>query len=156
METMTKEQARGAGIEEQRHRFYFRTYNGKANFAPPVDQSDWFEFQSVRLDNAFPFGDDVVVVTCWTHPGSKTIELPPETIKAIREAVGTEPRWRENGLADMWVGKAIAPVLGLDVEGQKNEIKRIIGKLVSLGALSRLSARDAGRREEKMFVVAKG
>jgi hypothetical protein len=156
METMTKEQARGAGIEEQRHRFYFRTYNGKANFAPPVNQSDWFEFQSVRLDNAFPFGDDVVVVSSWTHPGSKMIELPPETIKAIRAAVGAEPRWKEHVLANMWVGKAIAPLIGLDVEAQKEQIKGVIGKLIGQDALTRLVARDPGRREEKMFVVAKG
>ena len=44
--------------------FYFRAFNGKRNFAPPAEQSDWFELKSIVLLN----GDDVGVATTWTYP----------------------------------------------------------------------------------------
>jgi AAA domain len=44
--------------------FYFRAFNGKRNFAPPADQSDWFKLESIVLLN----GDNVGVVTEWTYP----------------------------------------------------------------------------------------
>jgi hypothetical protein len=58
--------------------FYFRAFNGKRNFAPPADLSDWFEIKSVALHN----GDNVGVVTPWTWPGIKT-DIPPEIVGRI-------------------------------------------------------------------------
>ena len=46
---MSKEEGEKAGVEN--HRLYFRTYNDKANLAPPADKSDWFELKSVDLGN---------------------------------------------------------------------------------------------------------
>src|SRR5438477_4977898 len=41
LETMTKEDAKKLKVEH--HGFYFRSFNGKRNFAPPLDESDWFK-----------------------------------------------------------------------------------------------------------------
>jgi RecA-family ATPase len=46
---MTKEEAERTGV--QNHRLHFRTFNDKANLAPPADKSDWFELKSVDLGN---------------------------------------------------------------------------------------------------------
>jgi hypothetical protein len=55
--------------------FYFRTFNGKRNFAPPADQSDWFKLESIVLAN----GDNVGVATAWRYPETWS-EITPETI----------------------------------------------------------------------------
>ena len=46
-----RQEARRCGIEERRRGYYFRTFSGKRNFAPPIEQSDWFELKTVQLDN---------------------------------------------------------------------------------------------------------
>jgi hypothetical protein len=60
--------------------FYFRCFNGKRNFAPPAEQSDWYELENVLLVN----GDDVGVVTKWQYPETQT-DLPPEAVEHIFE-----------------------------------------------------------------------
>src|SRR5262249_10225299 len=63
METMTDDARRKFSIEPERRRFYFRSYNGKLNFAPPVDKSSWFELESIILDNKPDGnGDNMAVV----------------------------------------------------------------------------------------------
>jgi hypothetical protein len=57
--------------------FYFRAFNGKRNFAPPAEQSDWFKLESIALAN----GDNVGVATAWQYPG--TSALMPDTIARI-------------------------------------------------------------------------
>ena len=67
METMSaKEHAQLVQIRSEMAPpgFYFRGYNGKRNFAPPADLSDWYEIRSVPLAN----GDDIGVVTNWAYP----------------------------------------------------------------------------------------
>ena len=46
---MTKDEAKKAGVRN--HRLYFRVYADKANLAPPVETSHWFELQNVSLAN---------------------------------------------------------------------------------------------------------
>ena len=108
---MTKDDAKKFGIEERRRKFFFRAFSGKLNFAPPIDESDWFEIKSVDLDNGFEDGDAVGVVTRWSPPtAAAAADLSLDKVTEIRLAVGTEKRWKEHQLAGMWVGKAIAPV----------------------------------------------
>jgi RecA-family ATPase len=114
IERMPKEEARKLDLEHGA--YYFRSFSGKLNFAPPAEQSDWFKIESVNIENAFPFGDDVGVVTPWQHPGAREADLTADVVALVREAVGLEPRWRESPKADMWVGKAVAPILGLSPE----------------------------------------
>jgi hypothetical protein len=69
--------------------FYFRIFNGKRNFAPPAEVSDWFEIKSVDLRN----GDNVGVVTTWAYPAIKT-GITPEAADRILTEIG---RGLENG-----------------------------------------------------------
>jgi hypothetical protein len=153
METMTKETATKLKIE---HRgFHFRSFSGKRNFAPPLDESDWFRFVNVELKNNGPlFGDEVGVVERWQFPSEQQADLNPGAIATIMEKVGREPRWRDYPTADMWVGKAIAEVLGLDPADDDVVVKAAVKKLKQMGALKETIGRDAGRRVDKTFVVA--
>jgi hypothetical protein len=153
METMTKEVAQKLKIEHAG--FYFRAFSGKRNFAPPLDESDWFKFANVELNNGgLLFGDDVGVVERWQYPGAQQADLSPGTITSIMEKVGRQPRWRSYSTADMWVGKAVAEVLGLDAEDDAVVLQAAIKKLKKMKALKEVTGRDAGRREDKTFVVA--
>ena len=46
--------------------FYFRGFNGKRNFAPPAESSDWFRLENLTLRN----GDEIGVAKAWTYPAS--------------------------------------------------------------------------------------
>ena len=94
--------------------YYFRAFNGKRNFAPPSDQSDWFMFESVELrndpDGFIGGGDNVGVVTPWQYP---KIELPSITEAAISQAlaaVAAGGPWRadQRSRKEPWVGVPIA------------------------------------------------
>jgi DNA polymerase I-like protein with 3'-5' exonuclease and polymerase domains len=63
--------------------FYFRSFNGKRNFAPPVEQSDWFEIKNITLLN----GDDVGVVTTWGYPATWD-DVEPETAEKVIAEIG--------------------------------------------------------------------
>ena len=94
LETMTKEEALKLKLEHSS--YYFRAFNGKLNFARPVEQSDWFRFENVALDNHPVFGDEVGVATHWVHPGTLEAVLSDITLIQIKAEVGQDPIWREN------------------------------------------------------------
>jgi AAA domain len=153
METMSREIAENLGVAEMQRRRYFRAFNGKLNFAPPMLDATWFEIVSVEIDNAFPFGDDVGVVTRWTPP-DVVDDMTPAAIDKIRRAVGPDPHWRASSQATLWVGKPVAEALGLDPARQKKVVMRAIAKLIASGQLKKVLAHDPGRREDKEFVIA--
>jgi AAA domain len=62
--------------------FYFRAFNGKRNFAPPADQSDWFKLESVELLN----GDNVGVATAWAYPETWE-DISPELTALILDDI---------------------------------------------------------------------
>ena len=57
--------------------FYFRAFNGKRNFAPPAESSDWFMLENLALLN----GDEIGVATAWTYPASVE-DIPSEVVGA--------------------------------------------------------------------------
>jgi hypothetical protein len=75
----------------------------------------------------------------------------PEKIEAIRTAVA-KTEWRDHVLAVMWVGKAVAQVLGLDPELDRDEIKQVIRKLISKKVLKKVPGKSDGRKK-CLFVV---
>lgn len=151
LETMPKDDATKLNVKAG---WYFRSFSGKLNFAPPIAESEWYRFENLSLDNGGPsFGDDVGTVTHWQHPESKGAELSVGTIVNIMAAVGSERRYREYVTADLWVGKVIGPILGLDPDDDRDVIKKAIKKLLDLGALKRSEGKNQ-KRESKMFVVA--
>jgi hypothetical protein len=152
LERMTKEEATKFGVPVERRGFYFRSFNGAANFAPPVYHSDWFELMHVDLENGFP-GDSVGVVDRWIPPDARELSLSPEVVDQIRAAVGVAPRWRENFRAGMWVGKAVAPIVGLSAENDRVAVRALVGRLLSVGVLKVVEGRDLRRREDTLFVT---
>ena len=65
LNSLSREEAQDAGIEEQERAFYFRVDRGKANYLPPAAKATWRKFENVELLN----GDQVGVVTPWDFPG---------------------------------------------------------------------------------------
>ena len=137
---------------------YFRAFSGKLNFAPPTEDSEWYHIKSVPVMNGTsPLtdpnggngGDDVGVVEAWSLP--EAAALSPEDIEAIKKEV-TTPVWREDVRAAMWIGKAIAQILGLDPEQDKYQIKEVIKKLISEKVLKTVPGKS-DRRKDCVYVV---
>ena len=139
---MTAEEGKKQKIGDYRQ--YFRAFSGKLNFAPPTENSEWYHIKSVPVMNgALPYtdpnggngGDNVGVVEAWSLP--EAAALSPEDIEAIKKEVA-KSEWREDVRAAMWVGNAIAQILGLDPELDKYQIKQVIRKLISEKVLKRI------------------
>jgi hypothetical protein len=154
LERMTTNEAKGFGIAVERRGYYFRSFNGKLNFAPPVHRSDWFELTSVHLENGFP-GDDVGVVARWLPPDVRTVPLPPEVVVAIKAAVGIAPRWRKDVRAGMWVGEAVAAAAGLSVAtaADRVAVRALVDRLIESGTL-RVEEGKTRNRDVALFVIA--
>jgi hypothetical protein len=148
LETLPETLATKLGVESDQRRFYFRSYNGKINFAPPSEQSNWFELQNVTLIN----GDHIAVVTSWKPPAGADL-LTPEVITEIKTKVDAT-NWREDSRAEMWVGKAIGAVLGLDPVGQKAIIKEVLKSLLKSKVLKQRPGKDDQRRDRIFIEVA--
>jgi hypothetical protein len=156
LETMSKTEAKELGLQYAGS--YFRSFSGKLNFAPPSEQSDWYHFVSVRLNNGPVFegtsflGDEVGVVEAWDHPlkGGKAVDLSIEQISEIQRVIASSDEWREDVRADMWAGKAIASALNIDV-GETKRLKSILSKLIFTGQLKRVTRKDK-KREDRVYV----
>jgi hypothetical protein len=149
-EGMSEKQANDLGLEK--HRQYFRVFSGKRNFAPHIEDSHWYHIESVQLNNGPPNysfdGDNIGVVERWTMP--EVADLTPEEVTNIMRAV-EGAQWRENIRATMWVGKAIAQVLGLDPELQREQIKTLIQRLL-LGRVLKTVPGQSSDRKGVMYV----
>ncbi len=155
LNVMSKEEADRAGVE--RHRSYFRVDNGKSNLALPPEGSDWFQMVNVNLDNgdAFNEGDQVGVVTRWTRP-DPVVEVTAADLYAVQKHIAGG-HWRESNQATEWVGRAVAEVLGLDLEnrGDMQKVKWLLATWIKTGALVRTMAKDQGRKERPVIEVGR-
>jgi hypothetical protein len=151
---MTKDEGEKAGVEN--HRLHFRTYDDKANLAPPADKSTWFKLHSVNLGNG-PFmgagGDDIGVVTSWAWPDPLEGMTGPDFDKvAARIRSG---RWRESPQAKDWVGIAVAGALDIKLE-TKSDRARVLGMIriwLASGSLIVVDGEDAKRMPRKFIEV---
>jgi hypothetical protein len=148
---MTKAEADKLSHNQKDPRFYFQEFSGRRTFAPPAHEATWYELASITLDNSPLFGDDIGVVTPWLHPGAKEIELTPYVIAKIKEVVAAN-EWRDDIRATMWVGKAVAQVVGLDPVDDAPALKRAVQALLRSGALKRVPGKR-GNRTPTMLVV---
>jgi hypothetical protein len=134
--TMSIEEANGAGIELWRRRRYFRVDNGKMSMMPPAEASEWYEIHSVNLENAGIDGDSVGVVATWSYPAIDLSRLTPMQILTVQNviragnAAGTAYRKDARSERDPWIGQPIAEALSLDLDHQPN--RKAIKKLVTL------------------------
>ena len=151
LETMTKSEAERLKVE--RPNSYFKSYNGKRNFAPPAELSEWYRIQSVKLNDGF--GDDIGVVTPWQHPGAAATAADIDLGPACRQigAVGATP-WRGHFSAEMWIGNPIAKVLRLDADSDKFTIQKVIKKLLNMNVLATVVAKDRQRHDRPFIVLA--
>jgi len=122
---MTADEAKKAGVET--HRLYFRIDNGKANLAPP-EATTWHKLEPYTLPNGYTEfdGDAVAVVTPWTWPDA----FEDVTVKDLREVqeVVAAGDWAKSPQANNWIGKAVAQVLGIDLDepSEKQKVHTII------------------------------
>ena len=158
---MSQGEAEKAGVEN--HRLYFRTYNDKANLAPPADKSDWFVLRSVDLGNGPGMevggvkfngpGDSVGVVQVWQWP-DPLAGMTGQDFERVA-AVIRRGKWRENVQARAWAGHAVAEALGLDA-GNKKDRAKIIGMLkvwLAAGSLIVVEGQDENREVKKFIEV---
>lgn len=152
LNVMSEEQASQAGVE--RRRSYFRVENGKANMAPPPEESDWYRFVSVDLENGESgLGDNVGVVVAWDWPNPFD-GVSTHDVQRVQQEVDAGS-YRENIQARDWVGHAVARVLKLDLDDKhaKAKVKSLIRTWIKNDVLT-VEMRPDHRRELRPFVVA--
>jgi hypothetical protein len=151
--TMTKEEAQGANIEEHQRRFYFRADLGKANLTPPAAVADWYRLVSVHLENGagadFGEGDHVGVVTAFAYPKAEKLKFAPHDIRRILHLVASGGPWREDlrSRREPWIGEAIAKGMMLDAASPlvRRGIVRVVNDWLAVDLLARVQKRDASR-----------
>ena len=156
LETMTKKERDdllGAVPDIGQAGWYFREFNGKRNFAPTAEDSNWFRYVSIELDNETSFeegGDNVGVVTPWQYP---KLDLSTARSQMGREsalaAVGRGGPWRASSRSEKepWVGVPIAGALGLDLTDKRarNEVAKLIKDWIGAGLLRVVEGLDEKR-----------
>lgn len=150
LEPMSKDEAKAMHFQEER-RSYFKSFSGKLNYSPTPEDCDWYHLVNVSLGNGRDgrMGDNVGVVAGWTAG----IPAGPseEQIGAIKEKL-SEGVWRDSVQAAQWAGNAIAPILGLDQDADKEQIKQTLKALLQRGILRRVFRTDEQRRLRQVIV----
>jgi hypothetical protein len=148
LETMSKAEAEKLAIHKERHRFYFKEYNGKLNFSPPIDKGKWYELFNIVINNHPTLGDEVGAVNSFS-PDTVTCIFTDAQIAEIKSAV-SEHQYQEDIRAKMWIGKLIGQVFEItDREQQKLKVRQ----LFEMRVLKMVPGRNA-KREACMFVAA--
>ncbi|MCP1540138.1 AAA family ATPase [Methylorubrum extorquens] len=140
---MTSDEAEKADVENRR--LHFRTFDGKANLAPPSDESIWFRLVSVPLGNGTPERpeDHVGVVEAWKWPNAfDGVSLT--NLQAVQHRV-SDGRYRESSQSKEWVGYVVAEVLRLDADKKADlaKIKALLKTWIANGALQVVEETDA-------------
>ena len=148
---------RASGNRERRKgaRALFRTVDAKSNFAPPSENSTWYQIESEDLDNGDEDHEDdsVGVVTPWSYP-TLTEDLPSDIIEQVQAKVRCG-QYRDSEQSEDWVGYALGPICGLDpeVKGQRKKLKRLIREWVENGVLRKVTGRDRSRKPRGFIAV---
>ncbi|MDQ0839409.1 AAA family ATPase [Sphingomonas faeni] len=150
---MSEQEAKRYGIEDEKRRRYFRTYDDKNNRAPPSDASDWYTMASVSLGNgANDDGDNMGVVIPWSPPDAFE-GVSVEHLRRV-QAVIASGEYKAHHSATDWAGIAVADVLGANVadKGDKARIIRMLTEWIENDVL-RVEERKDGNRQMKKYVV---
>lgn len=133
------------GIEGEDRRRFFRAYDDKANRAPPGATSDWYQLASVSLGNGGDdeAGDSIQVVLPWTPPDA----FAGVTADHLREVQGrlAAREYRYSVQSADWAGFVVAEVLGLDVEDdgpERKRVKELLKAWIASGALKKGETKD--------------
>ncbi|WP_230629322.1 AAA family ATPase [Sphingomonas sp. Leaf37] len=153
---MGEDEAKRYGIDDEKRRRYFRTYDDKNNRAPPSDKSDWFTMASVSLGNGEnDEGDNMGVVIPWSPPDAFE-GISVEHLRQVQAAIEAGSYKAHHSATD-WAGNAIADVLGLNVndKGDKARILRMLGTWIENDMLRVEESKDGNRQMKKFVVVGR-
>lgn len=142
--------------------YYFRIFNGKRNYAPPSDQSEWFRFVSIRLRNwTSEFeadGDSIGVVTPWHYPQFDMPTVTPADVERVLATIKADGPWRADprSTTESWVGVAVAKALTLNLQhpAAKRAVTNLIKDLLGAGRLIQVKRPDRHRDERDYVEVA--
>lgn len=158
LNTMTVEEAAGAGVKTEDRRRYFRVDDGKANMQPPADRAVWRKLVSVGLGNHTGLDpeDWIGVATAWVLPGAFDMVTTAHLDRVV--ALVREGEYRVDVQAKAWIGRAVADVLGLDADEAVNrtKIKGILHAWFQNGALSKEWRKDRFRELREFVIVGSG
>jgi hypothetical protein len=153
LNTMTKEEAKKLGVEEEDRRSYFRADIGKTNLTKPAKSADWFKIVSVELGNdtlGTSGGDSVGVVEKWEPGELAWSRVDAEAIRKIQLAVSTGGPWREYNTSkkELWFGICIAKAFDMDLENSKDSdwVSGVSTVLQEAGYLEVYEAKDPYRK----------
>lgn len=151
---MTKDEAASYGLTDAWR--YFRATDGKANYAPRLEDSQWFAHKSLVLPN----GDNVGVVTPFKLPDATagiTVTDLDEVLRRAGERDGPN-RYREAPQSPDWIGHMIAEVIGADTEvpADKKRVKATLSMWLASGALKIVEGPDAKYTPRKFVVPGDG
>lgn len=153
LNAMTDEEAEKARVMNRR--LHFRYFDGKANLAPPADNSTWLRLASVDLGNARADrpADSVGVVTSWRWPDPFE-GVTTKDLKAVQILV-SKGRYRENSQAKDWVGLAVAEALKLDAKDKadRDQIEKLLKTWIKNGSLRIVDGLDENRVERSFVGV---
>jgi hypothetical protein len=157
--TMTQSEAEKAGIAPHLRRFYFSTYFGKPNLAPPIEAREWYELKSFELGNGDGFeveSDTIAVVANYNYP---SLDLPteqPSDIFRVAEKMRAGGPWLRGAQSKKaWVGIPIAAALGINIENppQREAIKKRIKAWLAKGLLKAVPGKTANGDEREFIEV---
>jgi hypothetical protein len=143
---MSEDEAKRYGIEDEKRRRFFRTYDDKNNRAPPSDKSDWFTMASVSLGNGEnDEGDNMGVVIPWSPPDAFE-NVTADHLYRVQVLVDQGDEVRFDAQAKNWVGKIVAQVLNLscdsDAKGDRAKINALLRTWFTNGALVKTDGKD--------------
>jgi hypothetical protein len=131
---------------------YFRAFNGKLSFAPPADQSDWFEIKNITLLN----GDDVGVATTWRYPASQAA-IDPEVAECIIREIGegTFDGQRFSNHAQAATARQAWPIVQKHCSDKtKDQCRRVVADWIKEGSLYEEEYDDPVRRGQRRGLFA--
>jgi AAA domain len=139
LSTMSEEEAKAFGIEEDRRREYIRMDSAKVNITRHMSAAKWFRLIGVRLGNAaevYPNGDEVQTVEPWKPPetwADLSSDLLNKILTAIDAGLPDGNRYSAKHAAkDRLAWKVIKDHAPLKTDKQAQEI---IGTWIKNGVL---------------------
>lgn len=155
---MSEEQAKTAAVPVSERFGYFSITYGKSNLTPMSHRLDWRKLESVALGNGRGLSkpqDHAPVVTEWTWPDAEVVvgRITPDQMEHLKTIVDNE-NYKEGNRAKNWVGRAVAYVMGLDIddEGDRRLCASTVRALLAEGHLIKRREHDPVRRESVVFV----
>jgi hypothetical protein len=140
---MTEQEAQQAGVENRR--VYFRANDGKSNYGP-LEGAVWHQLTPVELPN----GDSVAAVNAWKFP-SAFDGVTTAHMTQVR-GLAADGEYRSDAQSPLWIGEAVAEVLGLDAVDHKKRIRALLKVWIDTGVLKVEQRKDSTRRQRSYVV----